>query len=143
MKNKNNKKIFFCGLGEQPSAYKSLSKFLDIVPIDWNNIKLPKYKVETAVGFSMGAILACEYAIKHKVKNLILCSMTTGVETLKNVKADKITFIVGEKEEWVIKDMKRLIKDLKYNCHMFIVPKANHRINKEYLKILLKVVNPF
>ncbi|MEK7551351.1 MAG: hypothetical protein AAB532_02025 [Patescibacteria group bacterium] len=140
MKKKNNKKIFFCGLGEQPSAYKSLSKFLDIVPIDWNNIKLPKYKVETAVGFSIGAILACEYAIKHKVKNLVLCSMTTGVETLSKVKADNIIFLIGEKEKWVIKDTKRVLETVKDRAKIIVIKNADHKINKDYQKILLSTL---
>jgi len=137
MKDKNNKKIFFCGLGEQPSAYKLLSKYLNIISIDWNKIRLPKFKVNTAVGFSMGAILACEYALKRKVKNLILCSMTTGVETLNKVKADNIIFIVGEKEKWVQKDTERLTRDLKNTWQIIVVPKAGHKIDRNYTKLLL------
>jgi alpha/beta superfamily hydrolase len=143
MKNKNNKPIFFCGLGEQPSAYKSLSKFLNIIPIDWNKIKIPKFKADTAVGFSMGAILACEYAIKNKVKNLILCSMTTGVESLEKIKSEKIIFLIGEKEKWVIKDTKRVLKTVKNRAKIIIVPKADHKIDRNYQKKLLEVIHVY
>lgn len=140
MKIKNQKPIFFCGLGEQPFAYKSLSKFLDIFPIDWNNIKLPKKHFDTVVGFSIGATLACDYALKKHVKNLILCSMTPGVETLRDVKADKIIFLVGEEEKWVKKDMERITKDLKCDWKLVVVPRAGHKINNNYKKVLLNTL---
>jgi alpha/beta superfamily hydrolase len=140
MKNKNNKPIFFCGLGEQPPAYKSLSKYLNIIPIDWNKIKIPKLKTEVVVGFSMGAILACEYALRNKVKTLILCSMTTGVESLEKVKADKIIFLIGENEKWMIKDTKRVLKTVKNRAEMIIIPKADHKIDRNYKNKILGVI---
>ena len=141
MKIKHNRPIFFCGLGEHPNDYKLLSKYFEIIPIDWNDIKLPKFKADIAVGFSIGAILACEYALKNKVRVLILCSMTTGVETLKKVNADKIIFLIGERERWVIKDTKRLLKTAKNRAKIVIIPEANHKIDKNYRKTLLKILN--
>ena len=140
MKPKQRKPIFFCGLGEHPSSYKTLTKFFNIIPIDWNNIKLPKHNADIAVGFSMGAVLACEHALKHKVKTLILCSMTTGVESLKKIKAGDIIFLIGEKEKWVIRDTKRLLKTVENRARIIIVPRAGHKIDKNYRNILLKVI---
>lgn len=138
-----NKKInFIPGLGEQPSDYKALSSYLNIIKINWNNIKINVGRVDTLAGFSMGAVLACDYALKQKVKTLILCSMTPGAETLKDVRADKIIFIVGEKEKWVIKDIKRSAKTLPHkNFQIIVVPKADHKITGIYRKKLLEVVN--
>ena len=141
MKKKNNKPIFFCGLGEKASDYKLLPKYLDIVPIDWNKIKLPKSKADIVVGFSMGAILACEYAARNKVKILILCSMTAGVESLKKIKADKINFLIGKKEKWVIKDTKRLLKTVKNKAKIIVIPKASHKIDRNYLNKIIEQYN--
>lgn len=141
MKNLKQKPIFFCGLGEQPSAYKSLSKYLDIIPINWNKIKLPRKRFDIVVGFSIGATLACDYALKQKVKKLILCSMTTGVETLKKVKAEEIIFLIGEKEKWVIEDTQRLLKTIKDRAKIIVIPKADHKINKNYKKAIFDILD--
>lgn len=143
MKNiKENKKIqFLPGLGEKPKEYKQLSKHLNILNVDWNTGKIipPIKKCDVLVGFSMGAIGVCEYALKHRVKTLILCSMTTGVESLKKVKADKIIFLVGEKEKWTIKDMLRISKPLK-NKEIHIIKKGDHKIDKNYQKKLMEII---
>jgi len=138
MNTKQNKSIFFCGLGEKPTTYKSLSKYFNIVSIDWNNIKIPKHKADIAIGFSFGGILACEYALKYKVKKLILCSMTTGMETLKDIKADEIVFLIGEKEKWVTTDIKRLLKIVKNRAKIIVIPKADHKIDNNYKNVLLQ-----
>jgi len=130
-------------LGEQPSVYKSLSKYLDIVPINWNKIKLPTKKVSIVAGFSIGATLACDYAMKNRVKTLILCSMTPGVESLNVVKADKIIFLVGEKEDWVIKDTRRLMKKLAIPHEIKIVKKAGHKIDANYRTTLFNIIKRF
>lgn len=89
----------------------------------------------------MGGWVACEYALKHKIKHLILCSMTPGVETLEKIKADKITFLIGEKETWVIEDTKRLLKTVKDRANIIIVPNGDHKIDKNYKKYILDSVN--
>src|SRR3990167_5098493 len=127
-----SKKIpFLYGLGQNKSQYKELSKFCDVKKIDWNNGSLAKLKLgkpDTLIGFSLGAIVACDHAVKHHVKTLILCSMTTGVETLNNIKADKVIFLVGEKEEWIIKDNQRVAKTLKCEWEFKVIPNTNHKI---------------
>ena len=133
---KKKKLQFIYGLGNR-NEYKSLFKYFDIPKIDWNNSKIKIKKCDTLIGFSLGCMLATMYAEKHKLKHLILCSPTPD-ETLKNVKADKITFIAGEKEEWVIKNIYRIAKGLKCSWTFIKVPKADHRINKDYQKTLIK-----
>jgi alpha/beta superfamily hydrolase len=137
-----NKTTFLYGLGER-KEYKNLFKYFNVPKIDWNRSTIiPTIgKVDTLVGFSMGAILACDYALKHKVKTLILCSMTTGVETLEKVKVDKIIFLIGEKEKWVIKDTKRVLKTVKNRAKIIVIPKANHKIDSKYLKKIRKVLS--
>ncbi len=148
LNNKNMKTIedtriqFLPGLGEKPKEYKRLSKYLKILDINWNTGKItpPIEKTDILIGFSMGAILACEYALKHKVKNLILCSMTTGVESLEKVKANNIIFLVGEKEKWVIKDTLRISAPLK-NKEIHVIPNGDHKIEKNYQKKLLEIID--
>ena|ERR1700733_11926530 len=136
-----NKTIFIPGLGERAKQYVTFSKYMKIHDIDWNNIKLPKGTYDTLIGFSIGAILACECTLKHKVKTLILCSMTSGVETLAKIKTDKVTFLVGEKEKWCLTDIKRVAKTLKCEWQIIVIPKADHRITGNYRKKLLEVAN--
>ncbi len=143
MKNLKIKKInFIPGLGEKLKDYGVLSKYLNIVDVDWNDGKIKIGKVDILAGFSMGAVLACEYSIKHKLKILILCSTTPGAETLKKVKADKVIFMAGEKEKWLIKDIKRISKTLpkKTIREIIIIPKADHKITGNYLKELLSTL---
>jgi predicted esterase len=145
MKTAENKRIqFLPGLGEKPKEYQRLSKYLKILDVDWNTGKItpPIKKTDILVGFSMGAILACEYALKHKVKNLILCSMTTGVESLEKVKANQIIFLIGEKEKWVIKDTLRISEPLK-NKEIYIIPNGDHKIDKNYQKKLIEIIDEF
>ncbi len=135
------KKInFIPGLGEKPREYKALSKYLNIVDIDWNKGKMNIGKVDVLVGFSIGAELACDYTLKHKVKTLILCSLTPGSETLVNIKADKVIFLVGGKEKWVLKDLERVRKTLECKNSVTIVPGVGHRITGQYQKKLLEIV---
>ena len=139
-----SKKIpFLYGLGQNKSQYKELSKFCDVKKIDWNNGSLAKLKLgkpDTLIGFSLGAIVACDHAIKYKVKKLILCSMTPGVETLKDVKADNIVFLVGEKEILVLKEIRRVSKTLTCQWNIIVIPKADHKIKGNYLKQLIDLV---
>lgn len=134
---------FLYGLGQNKSQYKELGKYFDIKKIDWNNGSLAKLKLgkpEVLVGFSLGCMVACMQAQKHKVKHLVLCSMSPGMESLKGIKANRIDFIVGEKEKWVLNDLKRLIKSAKCDWRIYIVPKANHGISRAYLRELLLVL---
>lgn len=133
---------FIPGLSEKPSQYKALSKYMNILNIDWNNIHKAKIKGEVIVGFSFGAILACTYALKHKVETLVLCSMTEGVETLKKVKAKQVIFLVGEKEKWCIKEIDRVSKTLPKNTKWYvqIIQKAGHKIEGNYKKTLLNLL---
>jgi alpha/beta superfamily hydrolase len=139
MMKKTNKPIFFTGLCERAKDYKHFKNF-EVIDIDWNDIKLPKINTDVAIGFSFGAIIACEYALKHRVKHLILCSLTPGNDTLKNIKADRITFIAGSKETWIIEDSKRLLKTAKCKVDFKIVLNANHKISGDYKKKLLEIV---
>lgn len=143
MKNTKDKRIqFLPGLGEKPREYKRLSKYLKTLDVDWNTGKItpPIKKTDVLIGFSMGAVLACEYALKYKVKTLILCSLTPMVESLKKVKADQIIFMVGEKEKWVIKNIERVSKTLTCKKSIIVVPKADHRITGAYQKKLLDII---
>ena len=133
---------FIPGLGEKPHEYKALSKYLSIVDVDWNTGKMIPVmsKLDILVGFSMGACLSCIHAEKYKVKNLILCSLTPGEETLKNVKADFVTFLVGEKEQWVLKDLMRVRKTLKCKSKVVVIPNTGHKITSQYQKKLIEIV---
>jgi alpha/beta superfamily hydrolase len=137
------KKIkFLHGLGDR-SYYKSLFKYFNVLDIDWNNGSLSKLRLgkpEILVGFSLGCMLALMHAEKHKVKTLVLCSMSPGMESLKEVKADKIIFMAGEKEKWLIKDLKRVSKTFKNKSEIIVIPGTDHWINKKYLKKLLEVI---
>lgn len=140
---KKKKINFIVGLGQKANEYRRLSKYFNIIEPDWNNGSLTKLKLgkpEILVGFSMGAVVAIEHALKHKVKHLILCSLTPGMETLKGIKADKIDFIVGEKEDWVEEDLMRLIKTTKPSWNITYVQGAGHKIDKNYLKEILHIV---
>lgn len=141
MNNLKNKKIVFIpGLGERARDYEHLSKYMKIYDIDWNKIRLPRGKINILVGFSMGAALACEYAENHKIDTIILCSLTPCIETLETLKAKEIIFIVGEKEKWAYKNNLRAAKTIKCKWKIVVVPKANHKINKDYKKALLEVI---
>lgn len=134
-----NKPTFLYGMG----TYKPLKGFT-VPHIDWNTGRItPKlHKPEVLVGFSMGAVLACEYAIMQKVDHLILCSITTGIETLKKVKANKVTFLVGEKEEWVYKDIMRIMNTLPNECivDVHVIPGEDHKITEKYRKKIISLV---
>jgi predicted esterase len=133
---KKKKLQFLYGLGNR-NEYKSLFKYFDVLKIDWNNSKIKIKKCDTLIGFSLGCMLAIMYAEKHKLKHLVLCSPSPE-ETLKNVKADKITFIAGEKEEWVIKNTYRIAKGLKCSWTLIKVPNTGHKINKDYQKVIIE-----
>ncbi|MFZ2522570.1 MAG: hypothetical protein WAX44_03615 [Minisyncoccia bacterium] len=139
---KNSKIQFIPGLGEKPKNYKTLFKFLEVLDVDWNTEKIsPKInKPDILIGFSMGAVLACEYAIKHRIDTLIICSLTPMVETLKNVIARNIIFIVGSKEIWIVKNTKRVRKTLKCKNSLIIVPNADHKIVGNYRYTLIQKI---
>lgn len=137
------KKInFYYGLGDKASNYKALSKYLNIIKIDWNNperVKVPKNDV--AVGFSMGCFLALDYAEIHKVKKLVLCSVPP-CEKIGKIKADEIIFMVGSKEKFGLQNIRRIYKTLKCNKKSIIVVRgAGHKIAGNYKKKLLEVIN--
>lgn len=125
---------------ERAKNYRSLSKYISIFDIDWNKGSLPKGSFTTVVGFSMGAILACEYTLKTPVNTLILCSMTPLAETLASVQAQKIIFIAGEKETWCIKNYKRLKKTLSCSSEIIVIKGEDHRISGNYRKTLIDIL---
>lgn len=129
------KTIFYPGLGETKKNYQSLSKYLIVADIDWNTVKATSSKnCDTVVSFSLGAVFSLEAALKRKLKKLILCS-PTPFESLGKHKAKQVIFIIGEKEKFLQKVFKPLCKK---NIKMIIVPKGDHRINKNYEKIILQ-----
>lgn len=143
MKNLLHKKkriVFIPGLGERAKDYKRLSKYMKIHDIDWNKIRLPRNNPDILVGFSMGAVLAFEYAENHKVDTLILCSLTPCIDTLKGIKVNKVIFLVGEKEKWAYKDHLRLAKTLRNKSKVLMIPGADHKITGDYLKKLVNIV---
>lgn len=136
-----NKILFIPGLGEKPSDHRVLSKSLNIVNIDWNEPKLKAGKVDTLIGFSMGAVLACEHARKHKVKNLILCSMTPCQESLKDLIVERVIFLVGEKERWITGETYKIAETLKCPFEIHVIPGAGHRVTSLYREVLMDKVN--
>lgn len=135
-----HKSIFIPGLGERAKHYPTLAKHIDVYNIDWNHIRIPRGQHKVVAGFSLGACFACEYAITNKVDTLILCSMTPGIQTLEKVKAKRVIFLIGEKEQWALQDFKRLTKTLKCPWQIMIIKKGDHRISGEYLKQLIETV---
>ena len=128
-------------MSERAKNYRSFPKYVTVYDIDWNVGDLPQEKYDIVIGFSLGAVLACEYALKHKVRKLILCSLTPGTESLKDIKADEVVFLVGEKERWCLKEIKRISKTLKCKSKIIIVPKATHKITGNYKEKMLKIIN--
>ncbi|MBI2087100.1 MAG: hypothetical protein HYT69_02960 [Candidatus Zambryskibacteria bacterium] len=127
---------FYYGLGDKLSDYKALSKWMHIVSIDWNRperVKSPKCDI--AVGFSMGCYLAMDYAERHHVKKLILCSLPPTEKIFKN-KADKIIFLMGSKEKYLLKHIRKVSS----KKDMYVINGAGHRINANYRKRLLKII---
>lgn len=135
--------LFFPGLGEKPKNYKSFSKHLKIADIDWNTGKYtPKIKnEEILIGFSLGNCFPFEYALKKKVKTIIICS-STPFENLKGVKAEKMVFIAGSKEKFIIDNYKRVISTLpkKQKRELIIVNGSDHKIDKNYQKLILDII---
>jgi esterase/lipase len=129
------KTIFYPGLGETKKNYESLSEHLIVADVDWNTGKhTPATDCDVVVSFSLGAVFSLDIALKRKLKKLILCS-PTPFETLGKHKAERIIFIIGENEKFLQKVFKPLCKK---NVKMIIVPKGNHRINKNYQNIILQ-----
>ena len=130
---------FIPGLGEKPKDYIAISKYLNVVDIDWNNCRTSLGKVDTLIGFSLGGILACMHTEKNKVKKLILCS-PTPMENMDDVKADEIIFLVGSKEKWALQNIHRIYKKLKCKKTIIIIPGAEHKITGNYRKKLLELI---
>ncbi len=127
------------GFGEYAFYKKKLGKYFDVRRVNWNTSTItPPLKGEKILaGFSMGAIEACEYARKHVVDTLILCSMTPGTETLKGIKARSVQFIVGEKEKWVLHDILRVAKTLSVPWGVSTIKNCGHEMTREYIKKVL------
>lgn len=143
---KNKKIPFLPGLGALPKKEKkALSKAFDLRTIDWNKGTITPllYKETILGGFSMGAVEACEYALKHKVDTLVLCSLTPGIESLTAIKANRVLFFVGEKETWVKSEVMRLTKTLKCEWQVITIPTCDHQMNKKYIGLVLDVVSLF
>lgn len=145
MKEFKIKKIqFIPGLGEKSKDYKELSKHFEVLNPDWNKWETkPKInKPDILITFSLGGWMAIDYTEKNKVKNVVFCSLTPGLESFSkfNVKVDNVIFIVGEKEEWVIKEIKRVRKTLKCPSKLVIVPGADHEIKGGYEKKLIEII---
>jgi len=129
------KSIFYPGLGETKENYKSLSKHLIVADIDWNTGKATSSKnCDTVISFSLGNVFSLDISLKRKLKKLILCS-PTPFESLGKHKAEQVIFIIGEKEKFLQKIYKPLCKK---NVKMIIVPNADHKIDKNYEKIILQ-----
>ena len=75
------------GFGDEkkPKIKYDVKKFLDDI-----NSKLKGKKVDYIVGHSLGAILAKEYALKNKVKNLFLINYPIDKEKILNSKFNKM-----------------------------------------------------
>lgn len=134
------KPTFLYGLSEK-KEFSHLSKYFNIPKIDWNKgIVTPKIKEKhILIGFSLGCIIACIHAEKTKVNTLVLCSPSPD-ETLKNIKANKVVFIFGEKEKWIAENVVRMAQTLKCKYDIYIVPNATHKITKTYLSLLLNII---
>ena len=122
--------------------FKEFEVYFNVPEIDWNTwkVKVPK-ETKVLVGFSMGAILACELSTQKKFQKLVLCSMMPGVETLKNIKADEVIFLVGEKEKWTHKETKRVSKTLSCVKSIIVIPGADHRLAGNYRRKLLEILS--
>jgi esterase/lipase len=134
---------FIIGLGQKAAQYRSLSKYLKIIQPDWNNGNFSKLKLgnpSIIIGFSLGCMIATMHAERHRIKTLILCSPTPD-ETLKRIKADHVIFLVGAKEKWVLKEIKRVKKTLNSTYTIKTVPNAGHKMNVRYQKILLDMIS--
>jgi len=131
------KAIFYPGLGELKKNYKSLSGHVMVADIDWNTGKATSAKkCDIAVSFSLGCVFSLDLALKRKLKKLILCS-PTPFETLGNHKAEEVIFIIGEEERFLQKIFKPLcIKGVT----MIIVPKGDHKIDRNYQNVLLEQI---
>jgi len=143
MTEKNNKKVqFLPGLGEKPREYKRLSNYLNVIDVDWNTGKMVPNIIKDSIlaGFSMGALLVCEYAIKNHVDTLVLCSPTPGAESLEEIKSNMVIFLAGSEEKWVIKEIKRVRKTLKCKSKLIVVPDSDHKIIRNYQKKLIEVI---
>jgi alpha/beta superfamily hydrolase len=142
MGNSKNKKIVFIpGIGERVKDYDNFPKNIKVYNIDWNKIRLPKGKIDTLIGFSMGAALACEYAEEHEINTVVLCSLTPCIDTLEGLKTKEVIFVLGEKEKWAHKNNVRLAKTLKCKYKIVVVPKADHKITGNYKKKLVDMIN--
>lgn len=131
------KTIFYPGLGETPKQYKSLAKHMTVADIDWNTGKATSAKgCDTVVSFSLGAVFSLDIALKKKLKKLILCS-PTPFETLGDHKAEEVVFLIGEKEEFLQKVFKPLCRK---GVRMVVVPNADHRLDRNYQKVLLGLI---
>lgn len=129
------KTIFYPGLGETRKNYKSLSNHLIVADIDWNTGKATSSKnCDTVVSFSLGNVFSLDMSLKKKLKKLILCS-PTPFESLGKCKAEQVIFIIGEKEKFLQKIFKPLCKN---NVKMIIVPNGDHKIDRNYQKIILQ-----
>jgi pimeloyl-ACP methyl ester carboxylesterase len=139
----NNKPIFIPGSGEKPSKYRSLSKYFDVREVDWNTDKVtpPLKKAEILAGFSMGCAIIAEYAAIHKVEKLVFCSLPP-CETLISLKAAEVVFIVGEKEEFILKNVRRVAKTLPKSTKrkIVVVPEAGHMIDANYREMLISAL---
>jgi len=129
------KTIFYPGLGETKENYKSLAKYLIVADTDWNTGKTTSSKnCDTVVSFSLGNVFSLDISLRKKLKKLILCS-PTPFESLGKCKAEQVIFIIGEKEKFLQKIFKPLCKK---NVKMIIVPKGDHKVTKNYEKIILQ-----
>lgn len=137
----NKKTLFIPGMGKMPLKEKRfISKYMKVANINWNNPKLDFKGYDTIVAFSFGCVLALDYALKNKVKRLILCSPTTGIETLAKVKAEEIIFMAGSKERWVIQETDRVSATFKGNKQFIEIEGADHQIVDNYARNLIDLV---
>ena len=136
------KKYFIPGLTEHAKDYKWLPKDIDFIDIDWNVLDLKNIKVakdDIVIGFSMGAVIAVVLSSKKKVNTVILCS-PSEMSDINPIKTDQLIIIVGEKEEWCLKNAKRIYRAYKGKKKFIVVPDADHRISGLYRQTLLDVL---
>lgn len=130
--------LFFPGLGETPKTYKKYTDTYDIAKIDWNTGETTPYEgYKNIVSFSLGCVFSLDAGANESVNKLILCS-PTPFESLGDVKAKEIYFVIGETEDFSINIFKPLLKDPRVK--MLLVPNGEHRYDDEYHKIVSEII---
>ena len=60
---------------------------------------------------------------------------------MAGLKAENVVFLFGEKEKWMVKDNRRVVKRMKkQHPRRIVVPKEGHGITKPYLEKILEAI---